>query len=604
MKKPWVFIIRLALVSILVCCLAGTFFLYLNSYQDFTAGLFTIIGQSGKLEKFRTLLLTQERFLLLRLVACAVTLLTFLALLYLWHRAKQAEYLLNKTARYIRSRIRQLNDFWQHLPFPYRYITIALFVLILVSRLYFVFRFPFHVDERFTYLYFVHKGLAVSMAYYPGPNNHILFTLICNLFDTFIDNPLLVMKLPALLIGLVLLFAFWFIVSKYLNYLLAIATTALFAFAEPVFYYSLQGRGYALLMLFVLLASHAVIKIANAKTYSFSYHFWFWLSCTLGFYTIPIFLYPFLSLILFASSCLLIRRKHHLFNYLLFTSVGVVVIVSILYLPVIIFNGWKALAGNTWVTPAPWPEFVFTFPQHIQQLASGSWGALLGGEWISLLTVVCSLAIIISKRTDLYTRQWMLLYILNIAVVLGMSLLQRLLLPVRVIYYMNIYQYVVLVLVCTAFINSLGILHKLLVVHKGIEIPLRKQPDMRATNYRPIAFIILCVALACLNICNFNILTSPHNYTLYNSFDATAQWLYQHNANIIFVNDYDYSLCIRFQYETQGREVLIETNQTAASQEYNYLVVYSGAPFPDNFSLASYKQVFEDTIAVIYEKHP
>jgi hypothetical protein len=307
---------------------------------------------------------------------------------------------------------------------------------------------------------------------------------------------------------------------------------------------------------------------------------------------------------LFASACLLFQRKYRLLKYFLFTSVAVAVAVSLLYLPVIIFNGWNALAGNAWITPASWPEFVLMFPQHIRQLASGLWGVLPGGEWISLLSLFCCLVLIISKHTDLYARQWMLLYVINIAVVLGMVLLQRLLLPVRVIYYMNIYQYVVMILVCTGFINSLALLYKLLVARKGVAMSLRKQPVSKVTNYRPTAFTILSVALACLNVYNFNILTTPGNYTLYDSFDATAQWLYQHNANNIFVSDYDYSLCIRFHYETQGREVLIETNQFAADGQYKYLVLYSGAPLPDKFLSATYNQVFEDSMAVIYEKNP
>jgi hypothetical protein len=309
MKELLVVFVRLGLVFILACCILLTLSLWLYSYEEFTASLFTQIGEHSKLEKFRTLLLTRDRFTLLKIVACISTILAFASLILLWHRTILIHHLSGRIAVYTKSHISRFKSYWQSLPVASQYIILMLFALIALARLFFVFRFPFHVDERFTYLYFINKGIAVSMAYYPGPNNHILYTLICNLFDIFIDDSMLVMKVPALLIGFGLSFTFWLIVSRYFSYPLAIVATTLFSFAEPVFYYSMQGRGYVLLMFFVLIATHSALSITQRSTFSFSSFFWFWLSCTLGFYTIPVFLYPFVGLLVFISLQLLFQRN-------------------------------------------------------------------------------------------------------------------------------------------------------------------------------------------------------------------------------------------------------------------------------------------------------
>jgi hypothetical protein len=598
MKGLLAFFIRLALILILAFCLMGTLLLYLSSYEELTAALFNQVGQSGKLEKFRTLLLTRERFYILRLIACAATALTVAAVLWLWRKAEHAAHLLGRANNYFGSRLRRLGSFWQSLPPVSKYITLALFALIFLSRLYFLFRFPFHVDERFTYLYFVHKGLAVSLAYYPGPNNHILYTLICNFFHLFIEDPVMVMKIPALLIGLVLSVSFWLVVSRYVTYPVALVAAALFSFAEPVFYYSLQGRGYALLMLFVLLATHSALNIVRQVKFSFPAYFWFWLSCTLGFYTIPIFLYPFMSLVAFICFHVLLRRKYSSFKYLIFTSAAVALSAFLLYLPVIIFNGWNALAGNAWVSPVPWQEYILLFPQHVWELASGLWGILPMGKWLSIISVILCLVVVCSRQATPSVRQWMWLYLINLAIILGISFFQRLLPPLRVVFYLNIYQYVVLILGCTELVK---------LFHKLQDLPARGSNNgpgslplvKRVTRI----MIAACISLlfAATNIYNFNALTSPDAYTIYDSFDATAQWLYHHNANNIYANEYDYSLCIRFLYETNGREVSIDTNQPEAGREYRYLVIHPSRPYPAQIALSQYRQVYKDREAIIYK---
>lgn len=602
MKAFWVLFIRLGLLFVLTCWITGVLFLYFYSYEEFTAIVFTSVEQNSKLEKFRELLLTRERFFLLRIIALTISILAFVALPFLWKRAVYAIYIPARLAAYIKSYQTRFISFWKGLPTAAKYNACILFLLIIVSRIYFVFRFPFHVDERFTYLYFVNKGIAVSMAYYPGPNNHILYTLICNLFDIFINKPILVMKVPALLIGWMLSVAFWIVVSRFFTYPLALVTTALFSFAEPVFYYSMQGRGYILLMFFVLIATCSAIRIIQYKKYAFEAFFWLWLSCTLGFYTIPIFLYPFVSLLIFVSVQLFIQRKYTLFKPLLFTSAAITGFVLLLYLPVVIFNGPDALTSNTWVIPEPWKEYTSSFLQHLIELASGIWGIFPYGVWLTGISIVFCLGIIVSKQATAEARQWMQVYLINLAVIMSLSFLQRLLLPVRVIFYLSIYQYVVFAYAChqivQVFYNNFNKVY-LKAVHS---IRVEKQLYIKSSGLLLAAILIL--GFISLSNYKFQAITAPGQFSLYKSFDATAQWLISHNADNIFVNEYDYSLCIRFLYETSGREIQLDTNQPEPDKQYTYLVIDASRPFPSQLHITHYQQVYRSEEVIIYRRLP
>ena len=73
---------------------------------------------------------------------------------------------------------------------------------------------------------------------------------------------------------------------------------------------------------------------------------WFGISSILGFYTIPSFLYPFITLNLVI---LLYNRPNRCWQFI--TNAIVTIITIALYLPVIIVNGLDALTNNPWVKP-------------------------------------------------------------------------------------------------------------------------------------------------------------------------------------------------------------------------------------------------------------
>ncbi|MDO1446040.1 hypothetical protein Q0590_07245 [Rhodocytophaga aerolata] len=600
MKRLQVLLFRLTLLLMVASCMGSTLVTIVYSYEEFTASIASSIGQPEKLAKFRELLLTQERFSLLRIISFFSSSIWVAILPFLWKQAVSVPAVTSRIAAYSNKQIKKYVSFWQAMPITIKYMAGILLLLIILSRFYFLFRFPFHVDERFTYLYFVDKGFLVSMTYYPGPSNHIFYTLICNFFDLFIADPVVVMKLPALLISIALSVVFWLIISQYFTYSIALLIAALFSFAEPVFYYSIQGRGYILLMFLTLIATQNAIKITQSNRLSFSYFFWLGVSATLGFYTLPIFLYPFVSLLLFITWQLIIQRNYTFFQPLFITCMAIAGSVFILYLPVIVFNGWRALIANSWVAPIPWQEFIPFFPQHLLKLASEIWGGLPGGIWLTSVCILFCVGGMINNNWVSVVRPWQQIYLLNLIVVIGISFLQRLLVPLRVLFYLSIYQYILLVYAALKVVQFVSAYLPIYLPAEHLQ-NTEKDKTTYPVNRLPMPLLLGLVYIL-LNVYTFYSLTKPGQFPAYKSFDATAQWLYNHRANNIFVNEYDYSLCIRFLYETRGHEIHLDTNQPQPGKEYTYVVIHKNSPYPAQLLLNQYTQVYTDSQIAIYKK--
>src|SRR4051794_27419472 len=81
---------------------------------------------------------------------------------------------------------------------------------------------------------------------------------------------------------------------------------------------------------------------------------------TLGFFTIPVMLYPFAILVFWILLCRIFKPDvRHSMTLRRIAKFIVVVAVSttILYSPVILNSGLGSLIGNRFVTPLPWSEF-------------------------------------------------------------------------------------------------------------------------------------------------------------------------------------------------------------------------------------------------------
>jgi len=242
-----------------------------------------------------------------------------------------------------------LRRFLNSFVFRFRQTTNLYFILFVILSLgiavYFSLVMPVSFDEAFTYMNFSSRGLVASMTYYPKPNNHILHSLLTNLSLTLPFAPLFLMRLPTLFVNLLLLFVTYHFLSEQFSEKFALFTCSINALFFYSIFYSYESRGYELFALFFVLSVYCSFKIVSAPS---SRYYWICLvvSFILGFYTMPCFLYPCLSLNMFI---LLGRRRLTLYQVVSNLVAGCVV--ALLYAPIVIVNGLGALVANEYVKP-------------------------------------------------------------------------------------------------------------------------------------------------------------------------------------------------------------------------------------------------------------
>ncbi|HEY8401797.1 MAG TPA: glycosyltransferase family 39 protein, partial [Cytophagaceae bacterium] len=277
-----------------------------TGYEEIVTCFLRKYDKLHQIDQFKQYYLTKTRFHLIQSAIAAVIIILLFVLVKI-----------EKVSRVVAGGVLKLwagiSDLYldikltlKELPTKYKAVGLALLVISLITKLYYIAQFPLTEDEVFSYVYLVEKGLGVSAVYYPGPNNHILYSLSCVFIDIFVDNPRWIMRLPALLASLCLPLLFFYFAAKLTDRGVAFLASALSLFSAHILHYSFHGRGYIYIILFTVIALFSVILYLKARQ-----NRWLVLSgvsSVLGFYTIPIFLYPFVSVYFYLFIVVLLKK--------------------------------------------------------------------------------------------------------------------------------------------------------------------------------------------------------------------------------------------------------------------------------------------------------
>lgn len=254
----------------------------------------------------------------------------------------------------------------QHLFVPQaepRWVFVALGLITLAALVLraLLIRQPVQYDEAYTFIHYASQSLTTILANYSAPNNHILHTLLVALAYHLLGADLWTLRLPAFLAGLLAVPAAYVAARRFFSAHQSLAAAAGLAVTPVLIEYSANGRGYTLVVLFsLLLANFAGLLLEKQTTPALVAY---GLTAALGFYTIPIFLYPMagISLWLFVSylteSGSWKNRLHSLTVFLL-TCALAGLLTFLLYSPVIFFGtGLGSLVSNEIVESQNWSTF-------------------------------------------------------------------------------------------------------------------------------------------------------------------------------------------------------------------------------------------------------
>jgi 4-amino-4-deoxy-L-arabinose transferase-like glycosyltransferase len=220
---------------------------------------------------------------------------------------------------------------------------------------------PIAYDEAYTFIHFASRPFKHILADYSAPNNHIFHTILVGIAFRLFGGEPWVVRLPALIAGTLLPLAMYFTARRFFSRSQALGAAALMA-VMPVFIdYSVNGRGYTMLFLFALLLTNfaAILVIHQSKPAWIA----FGLTAALGFYTIPIFLYPMAGISLWVVVTYLFASeiwKSKLRKLAVFLGVCILagLLTFLLYSPVIFFGtGLSSMIGNEFVQSLDWSMF-------------------------------------------------------------------------------------------------------------------------------------------------------------------------------------------------------------------------------------------------------
>jgi hypothetical protein len=237
-----------------------------------------------------------------------------------------------------------------------------------LARAYYLSR-PMRGDESNTYFGYVRQSWWTAASAYPVPNNHVLNTLLTKLVVTALGVAPWTLRLPAFVAGVALIPALYWCARCQYSVNAALVSTALATASSPLVIYSVNARGYALVFLaFLLCVPIGAYALRRANVVAWCA---FGLIGAVGFFAIPIMLYPFGATVLWLGASAWLEetdpgRRRALVSLAL-ASVGTFILVADCYAPVAIARGYRALTSNGDVVPQPWHVFWSSMPEFVTQ---------------------------------------------------------------------------------------------------------------------------------------------------------------------------------------------------------------------------------------------
>lgn len=248
----------------------------------------------------------------------------------------------------------------------------ATLILIFLSgfglRLSFLFQ-PMKLDEAASYIMFASHNLSYSVSFYPSFNNHLFNSLLMHFSTTFFGNAEWAVRLPVFLCGVLVIPGTYIVIRRLLGKYPGLLASALVAFSPILISYSTEARGYSIQTLIFLVLVWTALEIKE-KGFNIGKAIAFCLLSSLGFYTIPTFLYAWSALVLWlilsAFFSDVSMPKWKFIGFLASACAGAVAITVLLYLPVVNRMGIKVLTGGEWLKPLPWSKFLKELPGSIR----------------------------------------------------------------------------------------------------------------------------------------------------------------------------------------------------------------------------------------------
>lgn len=256
---------------------------------------------------------------------------------------------------------------------------------------------PMQHDEAYTFIAFASRPFWIAISDYSLPNNHVFHTLLVYLAYHLLGIQPWIIRLPAYLAGIAIIPLAYGVGAAFYDRKVGLLSAGLVASSPLLIDYSGNARGYAMICAFTLLA---VILAAFVKNHRNSFA-WMLLALAgaLGFYTIPIMLYPFGMVAAWLVLSYLLGDTpgaygRSFWSYLVISCLLLAGLVALLYMPIFAKSGIGAIVNNSYVRPDEVSGLLEQLGSRITSTAQ-QWtaGIPLGIGTLSLIGFAASLAL-------------------------------------------------------------------------------------------------------------------------------------------------------------------------------------------------------------------
>ncbi len=231
---------------------------------------------------------------------------------------------------------------------------------------------PMSHDEAYTIVAFATRPLWVVLSDYSLPNNHVFHSLLLHFAYLLFGAQPWAVRLPVLAAGVLVVPAGYLLARLLYGRPAALLSAAFLAGSPLMVNLATDARGYILICLFSLLTFSLGVYVQQHKNLAA------WglivLFSGLGFYTTPIMIYPFGVLLTWLLLAALNGETQpaygsfrSFFKYLAAAAAGSGLLASLLYTPIFITYGVKAVVANRFVLPLSLSNFLSMLPVKIAE---------------------------------------------------------------------------------------------------------------------------------------------------------------------------------------------------------------------------------------------
>ncbi|UOQ74411.1 hypothetical protein [Hymenobacter cellulosilyticus] len=240
--------------------------------------------------------------------------------------------------------------------FGQRLMLFSLFFALTFLLFYCAYSIPFIYDELYTYIAFSSRGPAISLVFYPFPNNHVLVSVLAGALLKLASSVVFGMRATTILASMLLYWVLFVGLQRWARPAVVLTALLFFFGLDMVLLYSFMARGYTIILLCTAISFCVVPELLKPQS---RYRQLSWLllgfASVMGMAAIPTYVYGFASIMITLGLYSLLTRQPKM-SQLIVLGLLVVVGVVLFYTPLITVSGLSALIKNKYVLPISRPE--------------------------------------------------------------------------------------------------------------------------------------------------------------------------------------------------------------------------------------------------------